>query len=124
MGLFAGGLSSYTSNSNTEEEPKDPNEDEEATAGMELAIQGIQMRPLVFFKGQSELMGHVWSGTASEKTPAYQGITLLQDHKQLIHLHNGAVFDLTVNGAISVDLNGKIEISLWSRNADTRVEQK
>ncbi len=124
MGLFAGGLSSYTSSGNTEPEPEDPNEDTTATAGLELAIQGVQMRPLVFFKGQSELMGHVWSGTASEKTPAYQGITLLQDHKQIIHLHNGALLDLTVNGAVSVDLNGKIEISLWSRKADTRLEQK
>jgi microsomal triglyceride transfer protein large subunit len=67
-------------------------------------------------------MGHVWSGTASEKTPAYQGITLLQDH--IVHLHNGALLDLTVNGAVSVDLNGKIEISLFSRKADTRFEQK
>lgn len=82
------------------------------------------MRPLVFFTSQSELMGHVWSGTASEKTPAYQGMTVLQDHSQKIPLQNGAILDLSVNGAISVDLNGQIEISLWSRNAVTKVEQK
>lgn len=64
LGLFAGGLSSFVSN----DEEEDPNEDTTATAGMELAIQGNYLRPLVFFKGQGELMGHVWSGTASEPT--------------------------------------------------------
>lgn len=102
----------------------DPDEDATATAGMELAIQGSQMRPLIFFRGQGELMGHVWSGTASEATPAYRGITLLQDHNQVLRLHNGALMDLSAIGALSVDLNGKIEISLWSRNANSKVEQK
>lgn len=53
-----------------EEEEGEP--EEVATAGMELSILGTQIRPFVFFSGQGELMGHVWSGTASEKTPAYQ----------------------------------------------------
>lgn len=123
--MFAGGLSSFSSSSTeTVEEDPDELENNTPTAGMELSIQGAQMRPLVFFTSQSELMGHVWSGTASEKTPAYQGITLLQDHQQMVPLQNGAVIDLSIKGAISVDLNGQIEISLWSRNANTKVEQK
>lgn len=39
---------------------------------MELTVLGVQLRPFVFFASQGELMGHVWSGTASDKTPAYQ----------------------------------------------------
>lgn len=39
---------------------------------MELTVLGVQIRPFVFFASQGELMGHVWSGTASDKTPAYQ----------------------------------------------------
>lgn len=39
---------------------------------MELTVLGTQIRPFVFFEGQGELMGHVWSGTASEKTSAFQ----------------------------------------------------
>lgn len=50
LGIFAGGLSSFISSS--EDEETDPNEDTTATAGMELAIQGVQMRPLTFFNGQ------------------------------------------------------------------------
>lgn len=47
-------------------------EEESATAGMELSVLGTHFRPFVFFSGQGELMGHVWSGTASERTTAYQ----------------------------------------------------
>lgn len=69
-------------------------------------------------------MGHVWSGTASEPTTAYKGVTLMQDHNQVISLNNGALLDFTTTGAISVDLNGKIEISLWYKNAKSEVVQK
>jgi microsomal triglyceride transfer protein large subunit len=122
LGLFAGGLSSFISSG--DEQEVDPDEDTTATAGMELAIQGAQMRPLTFFSGQGELMGHVWSGTASEPIPAYQGVTLTQDHKQILSLNNGALLDFSALGAFSVDLNGKIEISLWYKNANSEVVQK
>lgn len=121
LGLFAGGLSSFVSSG---DEEVDPNEDTTATAGMELAVQGSFLRPLTFFKGQGELMGHVWSGTASEPTSAYQGITLLQDHTQKIILNNGILLDFTAIGAMSMDLNGKFEISLWYKNANSEVVQK
>jgi len=123
LGIFAGGLSSFISSADAETEEIDPDEDQTATAGMELAIQGVQMRPLTFFKGQGELMGHVWSGTASSPTTAYKGVTLLQDHKQLISLNNGALLDFKSLGAISVDLQGKIDISLWYKNANAEVVQ-
>jgi len=45
---------------------------EDATAGMEITLGGVQLRPMVFFEGQGELMGHVWSGTASERMSALQ----------------------------------------------------
>lgn len=68
LGIFAGGLSSFVSSSEDEEQ----GDEETATAGMELTVLGTQIRPFVFFEGQGELMGHVWSGTASELTPAFQ----------------------------------------------------
>lgn len=121
LGLFAGGLSSFIS---SKEEEVDPDEDATSTAGMELSVQNIQLRPLTFFKGQGELMGHVWSATASEPTTAYRGITLLQDFQQSMTLNNGAMFDILVTGAMSIDLHGKIEISLWYKNANSEVIQK
>uniref|UniRef100_A0A2M4DKS8 Putative microsomal triglyceride transfer protein n=1 Tax=Anopheles darlingi TaxID=43151 RepID=A0A2M4DKS8_ANODA len=119
LGLYARGMSAFVSSN--EEESNEA--EEETTAGMELAIQGANMRPLEFFNGKGELMGHVWSGTASEPTPAYQAITLLQDNEEQFHSHNGAILNLGAIGAISIDLNGQVTMSLWGRNAQSKVEQ-
>lgn len=67
LGIFSGGLSSFLSSDSDSD-----TDDETATAGMELTILGNQIRPFTFFSGQGELMGHVWSGTASERTTAFQ----------------------------------------------------
>lgn len=69
-------------------------------------------------------MGHVWSGTASELTPAYQATTLLHDHREVIWLQNGMAVNVDVMGAMSINLNGQISISIWNRNAKSRVLQE
>jgi microsomal triglyceride transfer protein large subunit len=66
--LFAGGLSSFIS---SDEEPAEPEPQDPATAGMEITILGVQVWSFMFFSRQGELMGHVCSGTGSEKTPAF-----------------------------------------------------
>lgn len=38
-------------------------------------------------------------------------------------LNNGAILDYSTLGAISIDLNGKISISLWYKNANLEVLQ-
>lgn len=67
-------------------------------------------------------MGHVWSGTGSERTTALQGTLVLQDHYQLVPLQNGMNAELLLNGAISYDFSGQVQISLWNRNAHSLVE--
>ncbi|XP_058450990.1 microsomal triacylglycerol transfer protein [Malaya genurostris] len=119
LGLFAGGLSSFVSSGDSE----DNEDDSESIAGMELSVQGSVLRPLIFFDGKGELMGHVWSGTASEPTPAYQATTLLQDNEEIFPLQNGGIVKLSTLGSISIDLNGQVTMSLWGRNAHSKVEQ-
>lgn len=91
---------------------------------MEIAVQGVQLRPLVFFSGQSELMGHIWSGTASDPTPAFQATILFQDHEQYVVLSSGSTVYIRVVGSKSVDLYGKVDLSIWNRNANTEINQK
>ncbi|KAK6628420.1 hypothetical protein RUM43_002232 [Polyplax serrata] len=122
LGLFAGGLSSFVS-SNEDQEKNDAEEDDVATAGMELTVLGSQIRPFVFFSGQGELMGHVWSGTASEKTPAYQAIILAIDFFDHVALQNGFLVEIEALGAVSFDLSGQIQISLWNKNAYSLVQK-
>ncbi|XP_044272344.1 microsomal triglyceride transfer protein large subunit [Tribolium madens] len=116
LGIFAGGLSNLVGG-------EVEGDEETATAGMELTIMDTQIRPFVFFNGQSELMGHVWSGTASERTTAFQALILLQDHLEFIRLGPGFVAELNLKGGLSFDLSGNIEISLWGRTADSNVEK-
>lgn len=115
LGLFAGGLGSFVS---SQEEA----DDEVATAGMEIDILGVGVRPFVFFSGQGELLGHVWSGTASERTPAFQILSSLYSHGEHVPLGSGFVVEVDVEGAVSFDLAGQIQLSLWSKNAHSLVE--
>lgn len=130
LGIFTAGLGSLVGDGD-EADGNDaiPADDElqteeTVTAGMEISVQGAQLRPLIFFTGQTELMGHVWGGSASESTPAYQATTLAQDHEHYIILASGATLHWRVLGARSVDLNGKVGFSLWNRNAQTEIQQK
>ncbi|KAG5874385.1 hypothetical protein JTB14_000685 [Gonioctena quinquepunctata] len=120
LGIFSGGLHSFISSDNPSDEETD---DESVTAGIELTVMGTQIRPFIFFNGQGELMGHVWSGTASEKTPAFQVLALLHDHLEYIRLGSGFIAKIDLKGATSFDLSGKIEISLWNRNAESLVQK-
>lgn len=120
LGIYAGGLSSFVGGSEDEVEK----DDSSPTAGMELIVQGSYMRPLKFFTSQGELMGHVWSGTASSTTPAYQATTVLHDHLEHIRLQNGQIITVNVLGSLSVDLSGHVTFSLWNRNAHAEVSKK
>ncbi|KAG0704324.1 Microsomal triglyceride transfer protein large subunit [Chionoecetes opilio] len=115
FGMFAGGLNVFGGEDAVDD-------GEEANAGIEITLLNTQLRPYVFFSGQGELMGHVWSGTGSERTTALQGSLLLQDHFQVVPLQNGLNAELLLNGALSYDLAGQIQISLWNRNAHSLVE--
>lgn len=120
LGIYAGGLGGFVSSD--QEESEEPVDDEVSTAGMEISILGVVIRPFVFFSGQGELMGHVWSGTASEKTPAFQSLTNLHRHFEYVPLASGFVSEINVDGAMSFDLSGQIQLSLWNRNAQSLVE--
>ncbi|XP_029174443.1 microsomal triglyceride transfer protein isoform X2 [Nylanderia fulva] len=119
LGLFATGLGSFMSSQESEAEAAD---DEVATAGMEIDLLGVGVRPFIFFSGQGELMGHVWSGTASERTPAFQALASLYNYNEYVPLGSGFVAEIDVQGAVSFDLAGQIQLSLWSRNAQSLVE--
>ncbi|XP_017082383.2 LOW QUALITY PROTEIN: microsomal triglyceride transfer protein large subunit [Drosophila eugracilis] len=129
LGIYTAGLGSLVgdgdSGDGNDNIPADDEleSEETVTAGMEISVQGAQLRPLIFFSGQTELMGHVWGGTASDSTPAYQATTLAQDNEHYIILASGATLHWQVLGARSVDLNGKVGFSLWNRNAQTEIQQ-
>ncbi|GBM44303.1 hypothetical protein AVEN_213469-1, partial [Araneus ventricosus] len=122
VGLFASGLGSVASGESSESEE----EDSSPTAGMNLGFLDSYLRPYVFFRSTSELMGHAWSGTASEQTPVLQvgKKSLKEQMAQLSLLVNaqlkvGAVFSealqMVWNGLpVNVQLNANKIIELTS----------
>lgn len=121
VGLFARGLSSFAGSSDGSEAS---DADESTMAGMALKIMGMQLRPYQFFETLSELMGHVWKGTASEPTTAYRGNLLMADHEDGMALINGFILEQRLRGVLSLDLSGEIQISLWNRNSHAVVRSK
>lgn len=76
FGLFSSGLGYFTSmydesgNKDTSDEANLP-----ATAGLELIVFGVHIRPLYMFTSQGQLMGHIWAGTGTDRTPIFQVCT-------------------------------------------------
>uniref|UniRef100_T1PIX7 MTP large subunit lipid-binding domain-containing protein n=1 Tax=Musca domestica TaxID=7370 RepID=T1PIX7_MUSDO len=129
LGIFTNGLESFMGGNNEvdgemEDDDEEDKEYDPISAGMEISVNGILHRPLIFFTGKAELMSHIWSGTVSEPTPAFQGTMLGHDHEHYLLLTSGATAHFTVIGARSVDLNGKAGFSLWNRNANTEIKQE
>lgn len=120
VGLFARGLNSFASSSDSDE----GDSDESAMAGMSLKVLGVQLRPYVFFSGTGELMGHVWSGTASNGMNAYRANLLIADHDEAYPLINGFLVEQKLKGVLSLDLSGEIQVSLWNRNSHAVVSTK
>lgn len=118
LGVFSGGLSGFFSSGDDLEDAQ-----EEWRAGMQLSILGTTIRPFTLFQGQGELMGHIWSGTASDMTNAFQALVMLHDDQEHIRLSSGFIVDIDIKGATSFDLSGKVEFSLWNRNANSLIEK-
>lgn len=122
LGIFARGLSKM---SGSEETSEGPAEDEATMAGMNLKLLGGYLRPYIFFSGYSELMGHLWSGTASEPTTAYNGNLLLIDHDEGYPLITGFVAEQRMRGLLSIDVSGQVKVSiLWSKRGHSTVTTK
>lgn len=126
IGLFARGLQSVAGESTDynedDEENNNISEPESTLAGMSLTILGNQLRQFLFFSSTSELMGHLWSGVASEPTSALRANILLADYFDIKPLINGLLVEQSYKGIFSLDLNGKVEVSLWNRNSHSNVQ--
>lgn len=71
--MFTTGLGYFTSLYSDSSKKETSDEDNlSATAGLELNILGVHIRPFVLFSSQGQLMGHVWAGTGSDRTPIIQ----------------------------------------------------
>lgn len=103
--------------------PDEGEEDLESFAGMSALLFDIQLRPVTFFKGYSDLMSKMFSMTGDPMN-VVKGLILLTDHSEVIQLQSGLKANAEFQGGLAIDISGGMEISLWYRESKTSVNNR
>uniref|UniRef100_A0A672G3T4 Microsomal triglyceride transfer protein-like n=1 Tax=Salarias fasciatus TaxID=181472 RepID=A0A672G3T4_SALFA len=103
--------------------PDEGEEDLESFAGMSALLFDVQLRPVTFFKGYSDLMSKMFSMTG-EPMNVVKGLILLSDHSEVIQLQSGLRASVEFQGGLAIDISGGMEISLWYRESKTSVNNR
>uniref|UniRef100_A0A8C4X9T1 Microsomal triglyceride transfer protein n=1 Tax=Erpetoichthys calabaricus TaxID=27687 RepID=A0A8C4X9T1_ERPCA len=103
--------------------PDEGEEDLDSYAGMSAVLFDVQLRPVTFFKGYSDLMAKMFTATG-EPMNVVKGLILLVDHSQLIQLQSGHKASVDFQGGLAIDISGGMEFSLWYRESKTSVNNR
>ncbi|XP_053712259.1 microsomal triglyceride transfer protein large subunit isoform X1 [Synchiropus splendidus] len=103
--------------------PDEGEEDLESFAGMSALLFDVQLRPVTFFKGYSDLMSKMFSMTG-EPMNVVKGLILLTDHSEVLQLQSGLKASAEFQGGLAIDISGGMEISLWYRESKTSVNNR
>ncbi|XP_010775094.1 microsomal triglyceride transfer protein large subunit isoform X1 [Notothenia coriiceps] len=98
-------------------------EDLESFAGMSALLFDVQLRPVTFFKGYSDLMSKMFSMTGDPMN-VVKGLILLTDHSEVIQLQSGLKASAEFQGGLAIDISGGMEVSLWYRESKTSVNNR
>ncbi|XP_061535908.1 microsomal triglyceride transfer protein large subunit [Phycodurus eques] len=103
--------------------PDEGEGDLESFAGMSALLFDVQLRPVTFFRGYSDLMSKMFSMTG-EPMNVVKGLILLTDHSEVIQLQSGLKASAEFQGGLAIDISGGMEISLWYRESKTSVNNR
>ncbi|XP_063166515.1 microsomal triglyceride transfer protein large subunit [Candoia aspera] len=95
----------------------------ESFAGLSAIMLDVQLRPVTFFQGYSDLMSKMFSATG-DPINVVKGLILLMDFSQAIQLQSGLICSTEFQGGITVDVSGGMEFSLWYRESKTKVKNR
>ncbi|KAL2098111.1 hypothetical protein ACEWY4_007318 [Coilia grayii] len=98
-------------------------EDLESFAGMSALLFDVQLRPVTFFKGYSDLMSKIFS-MSGDPISVVKGLILLTDHSQVIQLQSGLRASAEFQGGLAIDISGGMEVSLWYRESKTSINNR
>uniref|UniRef100_A0A7N6AGY2 Vitellogenin domain-containing protein n=1 Tax=Anabas testudineus TaxID=64144 RepID=A0A7N6AGY2_ANATE len=103
--------------------PDEGEEDLESFAGMSALLFDVQLRPVTFFKGYSDLMSKIFS-MSGDPINVVKGLILLTDHSEVIQLQSGLKASAEFQGGLAIDISGGMEISLWYRESKTSINNR
>ncbi|KAM5192502.1 microsomal triglyceride transfer protein large subunit [Mantella aurantiaca] len=98
-------------------------EDLESFAGMSAILFGVQLRPVTFFQGYSDLMSKMFSATGAPIN-VVKGLVLLTDHSETIQLQSGLQASAEFQSGLAIDISGGMDFSLWYRESKTSVNNR
>ncbi|KAK1345705.1 hypothetical protein QTO34_008169 [Cnephaeus nilssonii] len=101
--------------------PDEGEENLDSYAGLSVILFDVQLRPVTFFNGYSDLMSKMLSAS-SDPVSVVKALVLLIDHSQEIQLQSGLKANIDIQGALAIDISGAMEFSLWYRESKTRVK--
>ncbi|XP_025279260.1 microsomal triglyceride transfer protein large subunit isoform X1 [Canis lupus baileyi] len=103
--------------------PDEGEENLDSYAGMSAILFDVQLRPVTFFNGYSDLMSKMLSASG-DPVSVVKGLILLTDHSQELQLQSGLKANMDVQGGLAIDISGAMEFSLWYRESKTRVKNR
>uniref|UniRef100_A0A4W3HIQ7 Microsomal triglyceride transfer protein n=1 Tax=Callorhinchus milii TaxID=7868 RepID=A0A4W3HIQ7_CALMI len=103
--------------------PDEGEEELESLARMSAVLFDVQLRPVTFFHGYSDLMAKMFTATG-EPINVVKGLILLVDHSQVLRLASGLLADVEFQGGLAIDISGGMDFSLWYRESKTTVANR
>ncbi|NXO59115.1 MTP protein, partial [Aramus guarauna] len=98
-------------------------EEPELMAGMSAIFFDVQLRPIVFFQGYTDLMAKVLL-SSGEPTSVVKGNLLLMDHHQVIPLQSGLQVAIKLQGGLGLDISADMDVSVWEQELKTSVNTR
>ncbi|KFQ29854.1 Microsomal triglyceride transfer protein large subunit, partial [Merops nubicus] len=98
-------------------------EEPELTAGMSAVFFDVQLRPVVFFQGYTDLMAKVLL-SSGEPTSVVKGNLLLMDHHQVIPLQSGLQVAIKLQGGLGLDISADMDVSIWEQELKTNINTR
>ncbi|XP_014795886.1 PREDICTED: microsomal triglyceride transfer protein large subunit-like [Calidris pugnax] len=98
-------------------------EEPELMAGMSAVFFDVQLRPIVFFQGYTDLMAKVLL-SSGEPTSVVKGNFLLMDHHQVIPLQSGLQVAFKLQGGLGLDISANMDVSVWEQELKTSINTR
>ncbi|KAM6203821.1 uncharacterized protein WM294_005385 [Sarcoramphus papa] len=98
-------------------------EEPELMAGMSAIFFDVQLRPIIFFQGYTDLMAKVLL-SSGEPTSVVKGNLLLMDHHQVIPLQSGLQVAVKLQGGLGLDISADMDVSIWEQDLKTSINAR
>ncbi|NXD27402.1 MTP protein, partial [Spelaeornis formosus] len=89
-------------------------------AGMSATFFDVQLRPIIFFQGYTDLMAKVLL-SSGEPTSVVKGNLQLMDHHQVIPLQSGLQVTVKLQGGLGLDISADMDVSIWEQELKSSV---